>query len=78
MCLFILGNPGVTYYVTVMKEARVYKPGLPRMVYLFILLEYILLPEASYMNMGLVMRKPVVGVSDKASFKPVSSATETS
>ena len=27
---------------------------------------------------GLVMRKPVFGVSDKASFKPVSSATETS
>ena len=28
--------------------------------------------------MGLVARKPVFGVSDKASFKPVSSATETS
>ena len=28
-------------------------------------------------NMGLVARKPVFGVSDKASFKPVSSATET-
>ena len=28
--------------------------------------------------MGLVMRKPVFGVSEKASFKPVSSATETS
>ena len=28
--------------------------------------------------MGLVVRKPVFGVSDKASFKPVSSATETS
>ena len=27
---------------------------------------------------GLVVRKPVFGVSDKASFKPVSSATETS
>ena len=29
-------------------------------------------------NMGLVTRKPVFGVSDKASFKPVSSATEAS
>ena len=29
-------------------------------------------------KMGLVARKPVFGVSDKASFKPVSSATETS
>ena len=28
--------------------------------------------------MGLVARKPVFGVSDKASFKPVSSDTETS
>ena len=28
--------------------------------------------------MGLVSRKPVFGVSDKASFKPVSSAKETS
>ena len=28
--------------------------------------------------MGLVARKPVFGVSSKASFKPVSSATETS
>ena len=28
--------------------------------------------------MGLVVRKPVFGVSDKASFKPVLSATETS
>ena len=28
--------------------------------------------------MGLVVRKPVLGVSDKASSKPVSSATETS
>ena len=28
--------------------------------------------------MGLVTRKPVFGVSDKVSFKPVSSATETS
>ena len=28
--------------------------------------------------MGLVARKPVFGVSDKASFKTVSSATETS
>ena len=28
--------------------------------------------------MGLVARKPVFGFSDKASFKPVSSATETS
>ena len=28
--------------------------------------------------MGLVARKPVFGVSNKASFKPVSSATETS
>ena len=27
--------------------------------------------------MGLVVRKPVFGVSNKASFKPVSSATET-
>ena len=29
-------------------------------------------------NKGLVVRKPVFGVSDKANFKPVSSATETS
>ena len=29
-------------------------------------------------HLGLVARKPVFGVSDKASFKPVSSATETS
>ena len=29
-------------------------------------------------NMGLVTRKPVFGVSHKARFKPVSSATETS
>ena len=29
-------------------------------------------------NMGLVARKPVFGVSDKVSFKPDSSATETS
>ena len=29
-------------------------------------------------DMGLVQRKPVFGVSDKARFKPVSSATETS
>ena len=29
-------------------------------------------------EMGLVARKPVFGVSDKASFKPISSATETS
>ena len=29
-------------------------------------------------HMGLVARKPVFGVSDKASFKPVSSTTETS
>ena len=28
-------------------------------------------------NMGLAVRKPVFGVSDKASFKQVSSATET-
>ena len=28
--------------------------------------------------MGLVARKPVSGVSDKASFRPVSSATKTS
>ena len=28
--------------------------------------------------MGLVARKPVLGVSDKGSFKPVSSATQTS
>ena len=29
-------------------------------------------------HMGLIARKPVLGVSVKASFKPVSSATETS
>ena len=29
-------------------------------------------------HLGLVATKPVFGVSDKASFKPVSSATETS
>ena len=29
-------------------------------------------------NMGLDAKKPVYGVSDKMSFKPVSSATETS
>ena len=31
-----------------------------------------------YFDMGLTARKPVFGVSDKASFKPVSSATDTS
>ena len=31
-----------------------------------------------YYNIGLVERKPVLGVSSRASFKPVSSATETS
>ena len=35
-------------------------------------------PSRANHNMGLVVRKPVCGVSDKASFKPVSSATETS
>ena len=30
------------------------------------------------LHMGLVMIKPVFGVSDKAGIKPVSSATETS
>ena len=35
-------------------------------------------PVALFENMGLVARKPVFGVSDKASFKPVSLATETS
>ena len=34
--------------------------------------------EAVWQNVGLVARKPVFGVSDKASFKPVSSATEIS
>ena len=29
-------------------------------------------------HMGLVAKKPVFGVSDKARFKPISSATETS
>ena len=33
--------------------------------------------EAVWCNMGLVARKPVFGVSDKARLKPVSSATET-
>ena len=32
----------------------------------------------NYLYMGRVARKPVFGVSDKASFEPVSSATETS
>ena len=32
----------------------------------------------AYYNMGLDATKPVFGVSDKASYKPVSSATETS
>ena len=32
----------------------------------------------SHYNMGLIARKPVFRVSDKASFKPVSSATENS
>ena len=31
-----------------------------------------------FLKMGLVARKPVFGVSVEASFKPVSSATETS
>ena len=31
-----------------------------------------------HLHIGLVARKPVFGVSDKASFKPVFSATETS
>ena len=34
--------------------------------------------QVGFINkMGLVATKPVFGVSDKASFKPVSSATET-
>ena len=33
--------------------------------------------EAVWCNMGLIARKPVFGVSDKARLKPVSSATET-
>ena len=32
----------------------------------------------SHIVMGLIVRKPLSGVSDKASVKPVSSATETS
>ena len=35
-------------------------------------------PAKTAYNLGLVVRKPVFGVSDKVSFKPVSSATETS
>ena len=38
---------------------------------LFILNDYLI-------HMGLIARKPVCGVSEKASFKPVSSARETS
>ena len=34
--------------------------------------------EPRQLLMGLVARKPVFGVSEKASFKPVSSAAETS
>ena len=34
--------------------------------------------RAGHYNMGLVARKPVFGVSDKARLKPVSSTTETS
>ena len=35
-------------------------------------------PKQCDNEMGFVVRKPVFGVSDKGSFKPVSSATETS
>ena len=35
-------------------------------------------PHGPILNFGLVARKPVIGVSDKARFKPVSSATEIS
>ena len=34
--------------------------------------------RCSCIKVGLVARKPVLGIFDKASFKPVSSATETS
>ena len=34
--------------------------------------------NVTLLELGLVVRKPVFGVSDKASFKQVSSATETS
>ena len=34
--------------------------------------------KLAILYMGLVATKPVVGVSDKASFKPVSSSTDTS
>ena len=47
-----------------------------REFYLFGLLLCVLTCTNSYL--GLVARKPVFGVSDKASFKPVSSAIETS
>ena len=51
-----------------------------------LLLSAVTAVENSYMekqvgnrdNMGLLARKPVFGVSNKARFKPVSSATETS
>ena len=36
------------------------------------------LDHVTLAEMGLVVRKPVFGVSNKRSFKPVSSATETS
>ena len=40
--------------------------------------EHLAWPGKTYFILGLVVRKPVIGVSAKASFKPVSSATETS
>ena len=42
-----------------------------------ILLIVILQTWHSYNEMGLVATKPVFGISEKASFKPVSSATQT-
>ena len=52
-------------------------------LYTFNSLLYYLLPKDDILknilsNIGLVARKPIFGVSDKASFKPGPSATETS
>ena len=54
-----------------------------KLLTLYILVDYpkhidTLSMKLSILYLGLVARKPVFGVSDKASFKPVSSATETS